>query len=189
MKKNNDQLWLTYSEKELDEIRELNERYKAFLSNGKTERECAAQVIDKARQAGFEDLRDVIRDGKTLKAGDRVYMAGMNKTVALFTLGKEPLSEGMRILGAHIDSPRLDVKQNPLYEEAGLAYLDTHYYGGVKKYQWVTIPLALHGVVTKTDGRVIPVSIGEKDTDPVLCVTDLLIHLSAEQLEKKARVV
>ena len=107
----------------------------------------------------------------------------------IFTLGKKPLSEGMRILGAHIDSPRLDVKQNPLYEEAGLAYLDTHYYGGVKKYQWVTIPLALHGVVTKTDGRVIPVSIGEKDTDPVLCVTDLLIHLSAEQLEKKARVV
>ena len=189
MKKDNDQLWLTYSEKELDEIRELNERYKTFLSNGKTERECAAQVVEKAGQAGFEDLRDVIRSGKELKAGDRVYAVGMNKTVALFTLGRRPLSEGMRILGAHIDSPRLDVKQNPLYEEAGLAYLDTHYYGGVKKYQWVTIPLALHGVITKTDGRVIPVSIGEKDTDPVLCITDLLIHLSAEQLEKKARVV
>ena len=189
MKKKNDQLWLTYKTEELEQIRELNERYKAFLDRGKTERECAAQAVAMAKEAGFRDLADVIRGEEKLKAGDRVYAVCMNKAIALFNIGRKPLQEGMRILGAHIDSPRLDVKQNPLYEEAGMAYLDTHYYGGVKKYQWVTIPLSLHGVITKTDGSVIPVCIGEKDSDPVLCITDLLIHLSADQLEKKARVV
>ena len=189
MKKKNDQLWLTYKEEELEQIRVLNERYKAFLDSGKTERECTSQAVAMAGEAGFRDLADVIRNGEKLNAGDRVYAVCMNKAIALFTIGRKPLQEGMRILGAHIDSPRLDVKQNPLYEEAGMAYLDTHYYGGVKKYQWVTIPLSLHGVITKTDGSVIPVCIGEKDSDPVLCITDLLIHLSADQLEKKARVV
>lgn len=189
MKKDNGQLWLTYSKEELGEITALSERYKAFLAAGKTERECTALAVEAAVAAGFEDLEEVIRSGKKLSAGDKVYLNWMHKSVVLFRLGQRPLCEGMRILGAHLDSPRLDVKQNPLYEEAGMAYLDTHYYGGVKKYQWVTTPLALHGVVTKTDGSVIPVCIGEKEEDPVFCITDLLIHLAADQLEKKARVV
>jgi len=189
MKKKNEQLWLTYAEEELEQIHSLNERYKAFLNDGKTERECTALTVSMARAAGFQDLADVIREKRKLKTGDRVYAVCMHKSVALFTIGQKPMQEGMRILGAHIDSPRLDLKQNPLYEEAGMAYLDTHYYGGVKKYQWVTIPLAMHGVITKTDGSVIPVCIGEKETDPILCITDLLIHLSADQLEKKAKVV
>ena len=189
MKKNNEQLWLTYSDEERTKIRELNERYMQFLDNGKTERECASLTVQMAKKAGFKDLQEVIRQGGTLKPGDQVYAICMNKAVALFRLGERPVAEGLRILGAHIDSPRLDVKQNPLYEEAGMAYLDTHYYGGVKKYQWVTIPLAIHGVVAKTDGSVVEVCIGEKESDPIFCVTDLLIHLSADQLEKKARVV
>ena len=189
MKRQNEKLWLSYTPEELEGIRELNERYKAFLDRGKTERECISQTVEMAKQAGFKDLKDVTAGKDMLKTGDRVYAVCMDKTVALFVLGERPVSEGMRILGAHIDSPRLDVKQNPLYEDTGLAYLDTHYYGGVKKYQWVTIPLALHGVVARKDGSLVHVCVGEKETDPVLCVTDLLIHLSADQLEKKARVV
>ena len=181
--------WIGYSEKELNEVHELNERYKAFLDAGKTERECVDQTVSRAREAGYRDLDDVIRENGKLAAGDKVYAVCMNKTVALFNIGSRPLEEGMRVLGAHIDSPRLDVKQNPLYEDTGMAFLDTHYYGGVKKYQWVTIPLAMHGVVAKKDGSLGKVCIGEKDDDPVLCITDLLIHLSADQLEKKARVV
>ena len=181
--------WLGYSEQELKEVHELNERYKTFLDLGKTERECVAQTVEMAKKAGYRDLDEVIRGQEKLSAGDKVYAVCMHKAIALFNLGRRPLQEGMRILGAHIDSPRLDVKQHPLYEDSGMAYLDTHYYGGVKKYQWVTIPLAMHGVVAKKDGTVTQICIGEKDEDPVLCITDLLIHLSADQLEKKARVV
>ena len=181
--------WLGYSEQELKEVHELNERYKTFLDLGKTERECVAQTVEMAKKAGYRDLDEVIRGQEKLSAGDKVYAVCMHKAIALFNLGRRPLQEGMRILGAHIDSPRLDVKQHPLYEDSGMAYLDTHYYGGVKKYQWVTIPLAMHGVVARKDGTVTQICIGEKDEDPVLCITDLLIHLSADQLEKKARVV
>ncbi len=142
-----------------------------------------------AEEAGYKNIKDVIDEGKELKAGDKVYAACMKKSLALFQIGKEPISHGMNILGAHIDSPRIDVKRNPLYETDGFAYLDTHYYGGIKKYQWVTTPLSLHGVVAKKDGSVVEVNIGEDPTDPVFVITDLLIHLGAAQLEKKAATV
>ena len=182
-------LWKTYSEEQLKELQELNEGYKVYLDNGKTERECIREAVKMAKEVGYKDLKDVIANGETLKAGDRVYAVCMEKTIALFQIGQEPLENGMNILGAHVDSPRIDVKQNPLYEAGELAYLDTHYYGGVKKYQWVTIPLAIHGVVAKKDGSVVEVVIGEDEKDPVLCITDLLIHLAAEQMETKAAKV
>lgn len=141
------------------------------------------------RGAGYRDLQDVLRSGETLKAGDKVYAVNMKKSIVLFQIGEEPLEQGLAILGAHIDTCRLDVKQNPLYEDGGLAYLDTHYYGGIKKYQWVTLPLALHGVVVKKDGTVVEICIGEAEGDPVFCVTDLLIHLSQEQMKKNAAKV
>ena len=181
--------WKNYTQQDLNALEEVCRGYKAFLDAGKTERECVEETIRLARAAGYEDLESVLKENRSLKAGDRVYRVGMNKIIALFQIGEKPLSEGMRILGAHIDSPRLDLKQNPLYEDTEMAYLDTHYYGGVKKYHWVTIPLAIHGVVACKDGKVIQVNIGEKDEDPVFCISDLLIHLSQEQLEKKARVV
>ena len=142
-----------------------------------------------AEAAGYENLADIVAAGKKLKQGDKVYSVGMKKMVSLFQIGKRPLEDGMAILGAHIDSPRLDIKQNPLYEEGGFAYLDTHYYGGIKKYQWVTLPLAIHGVIIKKDGTVQDVNIGEEESDPVFCVTDLLIHLAGERMEKKANKV
>ena len=182
-------VWKTYTEEQCRELEILAEDYKAFLDKGKTERECVTETIRLAEAAGYVDLESVIREGKTLKPGDKVYAVCMNKAIALFLLGEEPLKQGMRILGAHIDSPRLDLKQNPLYEDTEMAYLDTHYYGGVKKYQWVTIPLAIHGVVAKKDGTVTEICIGEKESDPVFCITDLLIHLAGEQMEKKARGV
>lgn len=182
-------VWKTYTQEQCRELEVLAEDYKAFLDRGKTERECVTETIRQAEAAGYVNLEDVIREGKVLKTGDKVYAVCMNKAIALFLLGEDPMRQGMRILGAHIDSPRLDLKQNPLYEDTELVYLDTHYYGGVKKYQWVTIPLAMHGVVAKKDGTLTEICIGEKDTDPILCVTDLLIHLSGEQLEKKAKVV
>ena len=181
--------WTTYTDKQQDELEKLCAGYIDFLSDGKTERECASITVEMAKKAGYEDLADVIKAGKSLKTGDKVYAVNMNKAVILFNIGSEPITSGMNILGAHIDSPRLDVKQNPLYEDTGFAYLDTHYYGGVKKYQWVTIPLAIHGVVAKKDGEVVNVVIGEDQKDPVLCVTDLLIHLASKQMEKKATVV
>lgn len=177
--------WESYGEQELKELFELNEGYKAFLSNGKTERECVKLAVESARKAGYQDIKEVT----SLKAGDKVYATNMGKMIVLFQIGKQKMQDGMNILGAHIDSPRLDLKQNPLYEKNDFAYLDTHYYGGIKKYQWVTLPLAIHGVVAKKDGSVIDVVIGEKEEDPVVGVTDLLIHLAGKQMEKKASVV
>jgi len=176
--------WKTYSEKQLEELTALSEDYKSFLSAGKTERECVKQTIARAEAAGYRDLSEVVKAGESLKAGDKVYAVWMKKTIALFTVGTDPLEQGMRILGAHIDSPRLDLKQVPLYEDTEMAFFDTHYYGGVKKYQWTTYPLALHGTVAKKDGSVVDVVIGEDESDPVFCVTDLLIHLSKDQMAK-----
>ena len=187
MKKEN--AWKTYTPEQLAELEALSARYKAFLDAGKTERECVTETIRIAEAAGYRSLEAVQAAGETLKAGDKVYAACMQKMIALFQIGTEPLEKGMRILGAHIDSPRLDLKQNPLYEDTDMAYLDTHYYGGVKNYQWVTIPLAIHGVVAKKDGTVVTISIGEKEEDPVVFISDLLIHLAAQQMDKKARVV
>ncbi len=183
---NKDNAWLTYSKNDRKELMELSDRYIDFLSKCKTERECVREAVDMAKKAGYKDLDDIIAKGRHLKYGDKVYAVGMDKTVALFNLGKEPFENGLNILGAHIDSPRLDLKQNPLYEDGGLAYLNTHYYGGIKKYQYVTIPLALHGVVVKKDGTVVDVVIGEDESDPVFTITDILIHLASEQMDKKA---
>ncbi|HIT61387.1 MAG TPA: aminopeptidase [Candidatus Fimousia stercorigallinarum] len=177
--------WLTYDEAQLEELKQLNEGYKDFLSKGKTERECVKIAVQMAKEAGYQDLNEV----KSLKPGDKVYAAAMGKMIILYQIGKQPLEQGMNILGAHIDSPRLDLKQNPLYEDTDLAYLDTHYYGGIKKYQWVALPLAIHGVVAKKDGSVIDIVVGEDDNDPVVGITDLLIHLAGKQMEKKASVV
>ena len=182
-------LWNTYSEEQIQELQQVNEDYKTYLDKGKTERECIREAVKMAKERGYKDLNDVIANGETLKKGDCVYAVCMDKTIAMFQIGEEPLENGMNILGAHVDSPRIDVKQNPLYEAGELAYLDTHYYGGVKKYQWVTIPLAIHGVVAKKDGSVVEIVIGEDEKDPVLCITDLLIHLAYEQLEAKASKV
>lgn len=181
--------WKAYTKKELKELNQLNKEYRRFLDEGKTERECVALAVRMAEEAGYENLADLVAAGKKIKAGDKVYSVGMKKMISLFQIGRRPLEDGMAILGAHIDSPRLDIKQNPLYEEGGFAYLDTHYYGGIKKYQWVTLPLALHGVVVKKDGSVVEVNIGEDERDPVFCVTDLLIHLAGERMEKKANKV
>lgn len=181
--------WKAYTKKELKELNQLNKEYRRFLDEGKTERECVALAVRMAEEAGYENLADLVAAGKKIKAGDKVYSVGMKKMISLFQIGKRPLEDGMAILGAHIDSPRLDIKQNPLYEEGGFAYLDTHYYGGIKKYQWVTLPLAIHGVIVKKDGSVVEVNIGEEEKDPVFCVTDLLIHLAGERMEKKASKV
>lgn len=178
--------WTTYNKKQLGEVDKVCKGYLKFLDNGKTERECTKEIIKMAEEYGYINLADVIDNKKKLKAGDKVYSVCMGKTVALFNIGTKKLEKGMNILGAHIDSPRMDVKQNPLYENGDFAYLDTHYYGGIKKYQWVALPLAIHGVVVKKDGTVIDIAIGDKKDDPVFCVTDLLIHLAGEQMEKKA---
>ena len=178
--------WETYDEKQLSALEAVCRRYRAFLDAGKTERECAAEPIRQAKAAGYRDLDAAIEAGEKLKAGDKVYCNVMGKSVMLFIIGGEKLEKGLNIIGAHIDSPRLDIKQNPLYEDNDIAYLDTHYYGGIKKYQWVTLPLALHGVVVKKDGTVVNVAIGEKGDDPVLAVSDLLIHLAQDQMQKKA---
>jgi len=182
-------VWLKYAGEERAAVDDLARDYIDFLSTCKTERESVVEAVRRAKECGYRDLADVIARGERLKAGDRVYAVNMKKAIVLFHIGTAPLEEGMNILGAHIDTCRLDVKQNPLYEDGGLAYFDTHYYGGIKKYQWVTIPLALHGVVVKKDGTVVEIVLGEKESDPVFCVTDLLIHLSQEQLEKTAAKV
>lgn len=181
--------WKSYNTKQLKELENLSKDYRDFLDCGKTERECVKKSIAIAEEAGYKNLATFMKKEKKLKAGDKVYAVWMNKAIALFNIGDRDIEEGMNILGAHIDSPRLDVKQNPLYETDEFAYLDTHYYGGVKKYQWVALPLAIHGVVVKKTGEVIDIVIGESDDDPVLCITDLLIHLAGRQMEKKASEV
>lgn len=181
--------WIEYSDKDLKEIEKICKDYRNFLSDGKTERECVKEIVKKAKDKGYISIEEAIKAGKPLKAGDRIYAVCMKKTVALFNIGKKDFEDGMNILGAHIDSPRIDVKQNPLYEDSDLAYFDTHYYGGIKKYQWVTIPLALHGVVVKKDGETVEINLGEKENDPVFCITDLLVHLASAQMEKKANRV
>ena len=181
--------WETYSHKQLKEAEAFAKEYMQFLDEGKTERECVDTIVNTIEKQGYQELSSVIKNKGKLKKGDKVYAVCMNKAIVMFRIGEKPMEEGMNILGAHIDSPRLDVKQNPLYEEGGFAYLDTHYYGGVKKYQWVTIPLALHGVIVKKDGTTVELSVGEDDGDPVFFISDLLIHLAQEQMEKKASKV
>ncbi|MBO4299428.1 MAG: aminopeptidase [Clostridia bacterium] len=181
--------WKNYTPEDIEKLNDLSARYRAFLDGGKTERECVKETVALAEAKGYRNLADVVAKGEALGPGDKVYSNCMGKAIMLFHIGKKPLEAGMNIIGAHIDSPRMDVKQNPLYEDTDLAYLDTHYYGGIKKYQWVTIPLALHGVVANKDGTVVDIVIGEDDDDPVLCVSDLLIHLSREQMGKTAATV
>lgn len=182
-------VWETYNDKQIKELEKLCAGYRDFLDRGKTERECIDVIVNMLEENGYTELQKAILNGKKLKPGDKVYAVWMNKSVAIYRLGKKPLEEGLNILGAHIDSPRMDVKQNPLYEEGGFAYLDTHYYGGVKKYQWVTLPLALHGVMVKKDGTTVEINIGEEEDDPVFFISDLLVHLAGEQMEKKASKV
>ncbi len=181
--------WKKYSEEKRKAVFAFGEDYKKFISDCKTERECVTELIAQAQAAGFEDLKEVIAQGRKIQTGDKLYAENMGKMLAVFVIGRQPLEEGMNILGAHIDSPRLDLKQVPLYEDTELALFDTHYYGGVKKYQWVALPLALHGVVVKKDGTKVVINIGEQENDPVFGISDLLVHLASEQLEKKASKV
>lgn len=181
--------WLKYSGNKSNDIFNFCEGYKSYMTLSKTERESVKEAIKLAEKKGYRNLKDIITNNEVLKPGDKIYMNNMDKTLVLFLIGELPLDNGMRIIGSHVDSPRLDLKQNPLYEDGELALMDTHYYGGVKKYQWVTIPLALHGVVVKKDGTKIDVIIGEEDNEPVLMISDLLVHLSSEQLQKKASEV
>ena len=184
-----DVAWNKYDEADLEALEHLAAEYIDFISDNKTERECTAAAIKLAQERGYQSLADAVGEGRTLKPGDKVWAQEKGKALILMQLGEEPLAAGLNILGAHIDSPRLDIKQNPLYEANDFAFLDTHYYGGIKHYQWVTVPLALHGVVAKTDGTVVDVLVGEDPDDPVFCVTDLLIHLANEQMDKKAAKV
>ncbi|MDY5705218.1 MAG: aminopeptidase [Lachnospiraceae bacterium] len=183
--------WKKYPEGEKRQVvMDFAEGYRQFLSDHKTERECVKYFEAEAKKAGFKDLDDIIKNNDSLKAGDKVYRNNMGKGLAMFVIGRENPENGIAILGAHIDSPRMDLKQNPLYEDTDMALLDTHYYGGIKKYQWVTLPLALHGVVAKKDGTLVTVNIGEDASDPVFGVSDLLIHLSQDQMKKEgAKVV
>ncbi|WP_291651302.1 aminopeptidase [Clostridium sp.] len=181
--------WLKYTGDKKEELFDFCKGYIDYMSLCKTERECVLTSVDMAIALGYRDLEEVIENGETLKSGDKIFINNKDKALALFLIGEEPIEKGMRIIGSHVDSPRLDLKQNPLYEDSNLAMMETHYYGGVKKYQWVTLPLALHGVVVKKDGTKIDVVIGEDNNDPVVGISDLLIHLSADQLQKKANVV
>ena len=188
-KENKKSAWLKYDKHGKEEIFNFCEGYKNYMSVCKTERESVLEAIKLAEEKGYRDLNQIIKNNEVLKSGDKVYLNNKDKVLALFLIGDEALENGMRIIGSHVDSPRLDLKQNTLYEDGELALMDTHYYGGVKKYQWVTLPLALHGVVFKKDGSKINVVVGEDDNDPVLVISDLLIHLSATQLQKKATEV
>ena len=181
--------WQQYSPEDMKALEAFAQDYRKFLDGGKTERECVKEAVAEAEAKGFRSLDDVIRSGETVKPGDRIYCAWMKKSFMAFIVGTEPMENGMNILGAHIDSPRMDIKQNPMYEDESIAYLDTHYYGGIKKYQWVALPLAMHGVVAKKDGTCLEVAIGEDPADPVFYISDLLIHLSADQMQKSAREV
>ena len=181
--------WEKYNAKQLKELEKVNASYRDFLTNGKTERECTSLIINRIEDEGYVELSKLIKANKKIKVGDKVYAVNMEKAVVMFQIGSDDIENGLNILGAHIDSPRMDIKQNPLYEDGDFAYLDTHYYGGIKKYQWVTIPLALHGVVVKKDGTTVIVNIGEEEDDPVFFISDLLIHLAQDQMEKKANKV
>lgn len=178
-------IWKDASQEKVNAIMNFCEDYKHFISVGKTERICVKEALKIAESKGFKNLHVV----KTANVGDKLYLINKNKNIILFTVGQKPVKEGLRVLGAHIDSPRLDIKQNPLYEKDGFALLDTHYYGGVKKYQWVTIPLAIHGVIIKKDGTTVNVAIGDDENDPVLGISDLLIHLAGDQMQKTASKV
>lgn len=177
--------WKKYSGEKLDALMAFNEEYKDYITKGKTERLCVKEAVKLAEEKGFKNIKEF----KSLKEGDKVYVVNKDKNIAAFVIGKKPIEDGLRILGAHIDSPRIDVKQNPLYEKNGFSLLDTHYYGGIKKYQWVTIPLAIYGVVCKKDGSVVNVAIGDEANDPIVGISDLLIHLSADQMQKPAAKV
>ena len=181
--------WTTYSEADLAKVEAFAKAYCAYINEGKTERECVTASVREAKAAGYEDLFALVKAGRKLSAGDKVYVNWMNKCFVCFLIGEKPLTEGMNIVGAHIDSPRIDVKQNPLYEDSDYAYLDTHYYGGIKKYQWVATPLSLHGVICKKDGTTVTVAIGEKEDDPVFYISDLLPHLAQDQMAKNAREI
>ncbi len=181
--------WQNYSSEDRKALEAFAADYRKFLDGGKTERECVKEAVADAEKHGFKSLDDVIRNKEAVKPGDRIYCAWMKKSFMAFIIGTEPLENGMNILGAHIDSPRMDIKQNPMYEDESIAYMDTHYYGGIKKYQWVALPLAMHGVVVRKDGSVLEVAIGEDADDPVFYISDLLIHLSAEQMKKTASEV
>lgn len=183
---NKQNAWKSYDAAQLQELERINTDYRSCLDAGKTERECIKLTVQKLGAQGYQNLKDI---KSQIKPGDKIYAVCMDKSIAIFQIGRQTLENGMNILGAHIDSPRIDVKQNPLYENEELAYLDTHYYGGIKKYQWVTVPLALHGVIAKKDGSVVEVNIGEKEEDPVFVITDLLVHLASKQMEKKASAV
>ncbi len=178
-------VWLDANDEYKKNIFDFCEEYKVYLTNGKTERQAVKESVELAKKAGFKDISTF----KSLKKGDKVYVTNKNKNFAAFVIGSHSLEDGLRILGAHIDSPRLDIKQNPLYEKGGFALLETHYYGGIKKYQYVTCPLAIHGVVCKKNGETVEVSIGEDPKDPVVGITDLLIHLSQDQMQKPASKV
>lgn len=181
--------WIKYDDNKKKEIFNFTNGYRKFISENKTERECVSASVALAKAQGYKDINEYIKSNTKLHAGDKVYVDNMGKALALFVIGKEPIENGMRILGAHVDSPRLDLKQNPLYEDTDFAMLDTHYYGGVKKYQWVTLPLALHGVVVKKDGTKVNIVIGEDESDPVVGISDLLPHLAADQMKKDASKV
>jgi aspartyl aminopeptidase len=186
---NRKNVWTTYSQAQLKACDKFAEDYKKFLDNSKTEREAIDEIVNEIEAAGYRELNTLIGGGTKLKKGDKVYSVWMNKSIVMFQLGSEPLETGLNILGAHIDSPRLDVKQNPLYEDGGFAYFDTHYYGGIKKYQYVAMPLAIHGVFVKKDGTTVQLNVGEDEDDPVFFVSDLLIHLAQDQMSKKASEV
>jgi len=183
---NRKNVWANYNATQLKAVDKFAEDYKKFLDNSKTEREAIDTIVNEIEEAGYRELNTLIGTKTKLKKGDKVYSVWMNKSIAIFQIGSDPLEAGLNILGAHIDSPRLDVKQNPLYEDNGFAYLDTHYYGGIKKYQYVAMPLAIHGVVVKKDGTTVQLNVGEDEDDPVFFVSDLLIHLAADQMSKKA---
>lgn len=182
-------VWSEAKQKKVKAIDTFAKEYCGFLNNGKTERECTDYIVNEIEKVGYVELETFMAQKKQAKAGDKIYAVNMNKSVVMFNIGEEPMANGMNILGAHIDSPRLDLKSNPLYEDSEFAYFDTHYYGGIKKYQWVTLPLALHGVVVKKDGTTVEINIGEDEDDPVFFISDLLIHLAADQMEKKASKV
>ena len=177
--------WKKYNDEDIERLNNLCEDYKDFLSTAKTEREAATEIIRRAKERGYKDLEEYIKEGTKIQSGAKIYVNNKGKAVALFNIGTKPITDGMNILGAHIDSPRIDLKANPLYESDGFTYFDTHYYGGIKKYQWVTLPLALHGVVVKKDGTKVEIKIGEDPTDPVVGITDLLPHLASDQMKKE----